>query len=236
MYLTSSPPPPRVLTCIPRPPPNHFQTVLCNYVKITGTDENGETVSFARGIWKGQILPEGGCDGYKGIDLYTRWRSAQAMVRSCNTQSENVKIFAHNVYLIYLEYLTSCFHNPCALKLQQSILGCFTGAMAVWPLVCACGKQLDMRTVLNIGSNALWSCLWSGLTLLMLSSDACKAEFLTNVRCNMDTGAHCAISATVLFFVASMSISCSIAVATVIAVAEEENAAPAAAEEEEGKV
>lgn len=114
---------------------------------------------------------------------------------------------------------------PISTFLHQSILACFTGAMAIWPLVCACGKQLTLPTVLSIGSNSLWSCLWSGLTLLMLSSDACKADFLTDVKCSMDTGANCSIAATVLFFLASMSISCSIAAATAIAVVEAEQKA-----------
>lgn len=94
--------------------------------------------------------------------------------------------------------------------------------MAIWPLVCACGKQITMATILSIGGNCMWACLWSGLTLLMLPSEACKASELTDVTCEMDTGAKCSIAATVLFFVAAISISCSVAVATVAAVAEDQ--------------
>ena len=174
-----------------------MQTVLCNFVKVTGT-VNGEVVSIARGIWKGQeFVDSPGCASYSSISLDTKWKSSQAM----------------------------------------SILASFTAILATWPLVCACGRQLTMSTVLNIGSNCTWSCLWSGLTLLMLRSNACQAADLTDPKCELDTGAKCAIAATVLFFMASMAISCSIAVATVVKVAEAEQEKQAAAEkdEEQGK-
>mmetsp|Transcript_19987 Transcript_19987/g.47251 ORF Transcript_19987/g.47251 Transcript_19987/m.47251 type:complete len:119 (+) Transcript_19987:254-610(+) len=118
----------------------------------------------------------------------------------------------------------------------MSILACITAVMAAWPLVCACGKQLTMPTVLNIGSNCTWSCLFSGLTLLMLRSNACQATDLTDPKCELDTGANCAIAATVLLFMAAMAISCSIAVATVVAVAEAEQEKQAAGgkDEEQG--
>lgn len=93
-----------------------------------------------------------------------------------------------------------------------------------------------MPTVLNIGSNCTWSCLFSGLTLLMLRGNACQATDLTDPKCELDTGANCAIAATVLFFMAAMAISCSIAVATVVAVAEAEQEKQAAGgkDEEQG--
>ena len=56
------------------------------------------------------------------------------------------------------------------------------------------------RAMYGVGSLCTWNVLWSGLTLLLLPSNACKGR--QDASCSRDTGANLAIAGTVLWFVA----------------------------------
>lgn len=92
----------------------------------------------------------------------------------------------------------------------MSVIGCIIGGLAILPLVCACGKQLRMSQTLSMSGGCMKACLFGGLTLLMKkSNEVCKGvEGLSNPKCELGDGARFAIAATVLFFVASISINC----------------------------
>lgn len=119
-----------------------------------------------------------------------------------------------------------------------SIIGCFVGGTAVVPLVCACGKKLLMSQVVSMSGSCMWCCLFSGLTLLMLRSSACSVDSLENETCGLGVGAKLAISATVLFFVTSISMNCTFMAAVITQEMEaqqaEQDAAAAGGDPEEG--
>jgi hypothetical protein len=96
-----------------------------------------------------------------------------------------------------------------------SIIGCFVGGTAVLPLVCACGKKLFMSQVVSMSGSCMWSCLFAGLTLLMLRSSACDVDGLVNTSCGLGVGAKLAISSTVLFFITSISMNCTFMAAVI---------------------
>jgi hypothetical protein len=96
------------------------------------------------------------------------------------------------------------FHHHHFSTSAFSIIGCFVGGTAVLPLVCACGKKLFMSQVVSMSGSCMWSCLFAGLTLLMLRSSACDVDGLVNTSCGLGVGAKLAISSTVLFFITSI--------------------------------
>ena len=70
----------------------------------------------------------------------------------------------------------------------------------------------------------------------MLRSSACSVESMENEQCNLGTGAKCAIAATVLFFVCSISMNCTFMAAVITQEMEAQLAEQdaAAADPEEG--
>lgn len=85
----------------------------------------------------------------------------------------------------------------------------------------------------------MWCCLFTGLTLLMLRSSACSVASLENESCGLGVGAKLAISATVLFFVTSISMNCTFMAAVITQEleaqqAEQDAAAAAGGDPEEG--
>jgi len=108
----------------------------------------------------------------------------------------------------------------------MSIIACIIGGFAILPLVCAAGKKLRLSQTISMTGGCMKACLFGGLTLLMKRSHkVCYVEGLTNPKCELGDGARFAIVATVLFFVASISIQC----AFVRAVVEQQEGGGAAA-------
>jgi hypothetical protein len=113
-------------------------------------------------------------------------------------------------------YSESLIDSKWKASMAMSVIACVAGGFAVIPLVCACGKKLLMSQVVSMSSSCMWACLFSGLTFLMLRSSACgEMGALTVTTCKLDKGGNLAIAATVLFFVASISMNCTFMAAVI---------------------
>jgi hypothetical protein len=125
--------------------------------------------------------------------------------------------------------------------MAMSIIACVIGGFAALPLVCACGKKLYVSQIASVSGGCMKAALFSGLTLLMKKSAAIctDVEGLTNVSCKIDTGGRLAIAATVLFFMAGLSMSCIVTVTEVVqeqeAQQQQQKAQQQADEEEAGE-
>mmetsp|Transcript_45682 Transcript_45682/g.67424 ORF Transcript_45682/g.67424 Transcript_45682/m.67424 type:complete len:221 (-) Transcript_45682:129-791(-) len=134
-----------------------------------------------------------------------------------------------------------------------SILTDVFGAIAVFTVLASMMPSARNKTVLSSNvSLGFMCCLFQGLTLLLLNSNACHdSQDLTvqnnDETCSIFVGANLSISAVVLWFCSSLAISCTMAATVMEASTEKEREegtagtdpkevpAPVANEEEESK-
>lgn len=168
-----------------------FAGVYCHFISFSTTDDGSKPVTLNFGIW-----------------YYQGWSIVQSNVQGT----------------VILE---SCFHYPdgtnydsqwrsaMAFSVMVLIIG---GVTTFWALLAGC--LYPSRAAYKTGCLIyLLCCLFQGLTLLMLDSNACNnnsliaglQEQLPNSSlsfqssCSMAAGAKCSIAATVLWFVAAVA-------------------------------
>ncbi|KAL7542302.1 hypothetical protein ACHAWF_009896 [Thalassiosira exigua] len=166
-----------------------FAGVYCKFISFTSTGENPITLYF--GIWY-----------YQGWSAVENPVQGTVILESCLNYPDGTN-------------LDSKWRSAMAFSAMTLIIG---GVVTFWALLAFCFHP-SRRTYKIGGGIYMFCCLFQGLSLLLLNSNACKnnnilVELQQTVpegtlafssSCSLASGAKCAIAATVMWLVAAIA-------------------------------
>jgi len=168
-----------------------FAGVYCHFISFASTDGGDNPITLNFGIWY-----------YQGWSVVNSNIQGEMVLESCFYYPDGIN-------------LDSKWRSAMAFSILTLVIG---GVVTFWALLACC--LFPSRGSYKAGGMAyLLCCLFQGLTLIFLDSNACHNNLMiselqqqvtgnVNVTfpssCSMAEGAKCAIAGTVLWFVAAI--------------------------------